>query len=1030
METSEKFQTVLSWLSNLQWNKENSMPTKNDHNAERSSLQMNGKNVTDQTIGFYQASSETDYAGNQNHSKNSNNYSLLMKNIKSIVPKDTNGLPNKHTMQKKTSQMDEYSVVWEKVIKMSELECKLNRVAATYECNAIQQNSGGLNSWAAVMTIADQPNQIIGTFGSSLEAIRRATCAAIIMESNVAIQAKDDNIQRDTITKHDNFTHSKSLEASPSSRSSSPDPPLADLIRGGFRKNSLNFDTNTNTSFLSRDPPLVDLIQGKQVYMNLKKNQESTLVPTSVHVDQTTKVQTHSMGKLPSPSIPYAHLASRQQSSLKLLHENERISVNGEDDQDEEIEDSIVNVATVMDPSSTTEKAPAIQSTTHGYGLKPSSSEIRFTQAQLNSKSRQNYVDASQSIVNTSVQDINLGLNKSGFRKGLPIARNGMKFPPFTTPASVPGMKMPLENSNKLKSSPDPNTIAMVPNKKEDSDSKTITYERSDMNTGNGRPEHGNKMAVTPFTNNANSKILKNSNKLALLQLLRNSYPCEMSDPKTNQVVDVFFSSVQAQAETGLSYKSIALACRKGGAVSAGRFWRYLSKEELFLFLERVKVEGTRYAIAKSYQFHQLLSEYSSLSGRDEQVRPPLMANPIIPSQAKRKISSISSTKCNEFSDEDFDASTLLPLNPQKVSKRVKKYVELVDNKSKEVLVCFRGNLDAGKALGLDRKKVGRACQSYGAPFEIKFKGYHLRYKKAGQPLEAYEYGKHKEDFMYLNEKHEERLQRWRKMFIEDLKSPPKRLYQQNLESVYERRKNERTTSPSDTEIDVKHPKVNHSTPENKYGDISRKKNNNKIQHQLIIEKEVPANTVGQPSLNGPKLPQSHLNAYKRAQTLGTSHLNNTLGHIGNDETATGHVPVIRQVQEIDVTYGPDEIAVKNIIDQGKTKSAHKNGAGNPAINLHSKSKITTHLHPSTPLTYQNPPTRHKYDNLCLICQKKTASVVFHPCHHTVICSSCDRQGIYFPKFCPTCRMEIHDRVLSKFAVFARPRIYSAYSFM
>jgi hypothetical protein len=64
----------------------------------------------------------------------------------------------------------------------------------------------------------------------------------------------------------------------------------------------------------------------------------------------------------------------------------------------------------------------------------------------------------------------------------------------------------------------------------------------------------------------------------------------------------------------------------------------------------------------------------------------------------------------------------------------------------------------------------------------------------------------------------------------------------------------------------------------------------------------------------------------------------------------------------------------------------------------------------------------------CLVCQSAPPHVVFEPCYHAVLCSSCAENTCKF--YCPTCHTPITRRVEPKFAILVRPRIYSAYSFM
>jgi hypothetical protein len=65
---------------------------------------------------------------------------------------------------------------------------------------------------------------------------------------------------------------------------------------------------------------------------------------------------------------------------------------------------------------------------------------------------------------------------------------------------------------------------------------------------------------------------------------------------------------------------------------------------------------------------------------------------------------------------------------------------------------------------------------------------------------------------------------------------------------------------------------------------------------------------------------------------------------------------------------------------------------------------------------------------LCIVCQSAPPNVVFEPCFHAVLCSSCAEFACR--SFCPICQTSIQSRVQPKTATLVRPRIFSAYSFM
>ena len=379
--------------------------------------------------------------------------------------------------------------------------------------------------------------------------------------------------------------------------------------------------------------------------------------------------------------------------------------------------------------------------------------------------------------------------------------------------------------------------------------------------------------------------------------------------------------------------------------------------------------------------------------------------------------------------------------------------MELVENKTNKVIVCFRGNLDAGRALGLDRKKVGRACQSYGAPFEIKFSGYHLRYKKPGQPLVAYEYGKHKEDFILLDETHEERMERWERTFKKDLLNPPnypfKRTPKGEMEMISANRK-----MPPEGEIpDYQKQRVLHG-PFQREGSskgefetatkalmgeemsddkqISDTHEKEKSSSSISVEEGGAENEMEdrstfsedpgyiRPTSQSPK--QMNIEDTPKMNPTSENSPEQNLTTYQNENDTNLKEPIRRNEFDYkNIMYETNEIPLSNIVEENRLKTSSMR-TNNP--------KPTTYLHPSTPVTLQKPSTRHEFDHLCIICQETKAQVIFHPCHHCVICPQCDNKGLFFPKFCPICRMSIQDRVSAELVTFVSPRIYSAYSFM
>jgi len=90
---------------------------------------------------------------------------------------------------------------------------------------------------------------------------------------------------------------------------------------------------------------------------------------------------------------------------------------------------------------------------------------------------------------------------------------------------------------------------------------------------------------------------------------------------------------------------------------------------------------------------------------------------------------------------------------------------------------------------------------------------------------------------------------------------------------------------------------------------------------------------------------------------------------------------------------------------------------------------ITKSLHPDSLVTVVQPNqlwTTKKFNNgdNCVICQEKSAQIVFQPCQHCLVCAQCVQNG-YCPKFCPSCRINITSTCQPTYLKLVRPRIYT-----
>lgn len=113
-----------------------------------------------------------------------------------------------------------------------------------------------------------------------------------------------------------------------------------------------------------------------------------------------------------------------------------------------------------------------------------------------------------------------------------------------------------------------------------------------------------------------------------------------------------------------------------------------------------------------------------------------------------------------------FDLSTLLPIRRNlKPPLKPRHTIELVELRTLKVLVCFRGTTDASRALGLDRKAISGACESYSKTRPITFGTFTLRYAQAGH-FSAYVYGDDAKDYMkHRKETHAETAARFKRIF-------------------------------------------------------------------------------------------------------------------------------------------------------------------------------------------------------------------------------------------------------------------------
>jgi hypothetical protein len=116
---------------------------------------------------------------------------------------------------------------------------------------------------------------------------------------------------------------------------------------------------------------------------------------------------------------------------------------------------------------------------------------------------------------------------------------------------------------------------------------------------------------------------------------------------------------------------------------------------------------------------------------------------------------------------QNWDLSLLQPVRRnQNHETRPQKIIELVHLATVKVLVCFRGTINACRALQVGRAEFLDACKTGKSLIE----GYKFQYGSNSKPLKAYEYGAHEADFTKFLETHEDRLARFIQIHTNDLK--------------------------------------------------------------------------------------------------------------------------------------------------------------------------------------------------------------------------------------------------------------------
>uniref|UniRef100_A0A7S4K6M5 RING-type domain-containing protein n=1 Tax=Odontella aurita TaxID=265563 RepID=A0A7S4K6M5_9STRA len=487
----------------------------------------------------------------------------------------------------------------------------------------------------------------------------------------------------------------------------------------------------------------------------------------------------------------------------------------------------------------------------------------------------------------------------------------------------------------------------------------------------------------------------------------------EMSDVDTREVIQIFRSSAQAAKMTGLRRADIANACKDGGGQVEGRYFRFvylnakggptrtsLSTESVPSSSVNIKEQesGTKSkplpALSSSPQVAsaQDAGDDSDMGDEDDLVdvvghgeaikpRTPQNEEPSVRESNASAPMPVSSATEGDATPADatvsseakktnsLDLVTLIhPLSSS--STRFKKYIELIDPKTDQVLVCFRGSNDAHDALGRkhDKKVILKACAvekdhdskkkdvssalRKGKPYATVFGTFRMRYAPSDCPPTAYVFGAHEEDFRPFPEgmTHADIVKRWAEVYA-----------------------SERRAAELGIAVQVGTASAASSvSAAGGGGDVVDDHGGVASTSQVI--------TIGGPAVPPRRRPQRY---------------------------RTG--PTSEEVLLRSVSLGPG--------GAGSHGAAHAQAAATAAFGGG-----------RTLVTIRRPPPNED-DMACVVCQGAVARIVFEPCHHCVLCVSCSEEG-HCRRFCPLCRAPIKGRIQPSFVRLIRPRIFSAHSFM
>ncbi|KAI2507199.1 hypothetical protein MHU86_7265 [Fragilaria crotonensis] len=267
----------------------------------------------------------------------------------------------------------------------------------------------------------------------------------------------------------------------------------------------------------------------------------------------------------------------------------------------------------------------------------------------------------------------------------------------------------------------------------------------------------------------------------------------EMRNPVSGVIEKTFPNAAEAAKANYINVTKLMEICRHGGGLIGTHLFRYIEpSEEDALLLNRASSRQERLGYGNNNGNSSNSSKSSNNNNKTDEVVNttkaslshklsiatagkrnkrvlPLESNRLTQQQVTTRPSSTAAKATGRAQKPlpgPFDLSTLLPIRRNlKPPLKPRHTIELVELRTLKVLVCFRGTTDASRALGLDRKAISGACESYSKTRPITFGTFTLRYAQAGH-FSAYVYGDDAKDYMkHRKETHAETAARFKRIF-------------------------------------------------------------------------------------------------------------------------------------------------------------------------------------------------------------------------------------------------------------------------